>query len=123
MEKAKLCEQELKRKDEYNSLLVQVQAIKDKNLPPEKWTSTQFHTMIKWYRRPEDAAIPSKKADKLTHYFEICGRGDPTEPSLALAAETDNSMAINLPVPVDDGMLPEIDEISNAGLDVAIEGV
>lgn len=94
VEKAKLRERELKRKDEYDSLLVQVQAIKDKNLPPEKWTSTQLHTMIQWYRHPEDAAIPSKKADKLTRYFEICGRGDPAEPSLVLAAEIDNSMAI-----------------------------
>lgn len=79
--------------------------------------------MIKWYRHPEDAPIPSKREDKLPRCYEIYGRGDPAEPQLVLAAEKDSSTAINLPVPIDDGMLPEIDDISNAGFVVAIEGV
>jgi hypothetical protein len=31
-------------------------------------------------KNPEDAAMPSKKNEKLARYFEICSRGDPVAP-------------------------------------------
>jgi hypothetical protein len=64
-------------KDIYNSLHVQVQAIREKNIPPEKWTVAQLNTMIQWHRRPEDAAMPNKNVEKLARYHEIKGCGDP----------------------------------------------
>jgi len=40
-----------------------VEAIRAKNLPAEKWTATELNTMIQWYKQPDDAAMPTKKAD------------------------------------------------------------
>ena len=53
---------------------------REKNLPPEKWMVSGLNTMMQWYKRPEDGAMLSKKADKLTRYHEIKGRGDPPMP-------------------------------------------
>ena len=75
-------EKELKAKDAYDALLVKVEAIRMKNLPPEKWTSSDLGMMIQWYKRPTDEAMPSKKADKLARYLQICARGDPPAPQL-----------------------------------------
>jgi hypothetical protein len=49
--------------------------------------------MILWHKRPTDAAIPSKKKDKLARYQEICGLGDLPEPSIP-----------HLPIPLPDGV-------------------
>jgi hypothetical protein len=81
-----------------------VQAIRDKNLPPEQWTSGQLQVMLKWYKHKDDAAFPSKKADKLTRYYETCGRGDPTAPTVS------ENLAPLLPEIVNDKMLPVIDD-------------
>jgi hypothetical protein len=49
-------------------LLQKVEAIRTKNLPPEKWTSAELNTMIQWYKGPNDSAMPPKKCDKLARY-------------------------------------------------------
>jgi hypothetical protein len=36
--------------------------------------------MLQWYQCPEDAAMPSKKNEKLARYFEICSQGDLVAP-------------------------------------------
>jgi len=84
LQEAKMHEKEVKAKDAYYALLVKVEAIRMKNLPPEKWTSSDLGTMIQWYKRPTDEAMPSKKADKLARYLQICARGDPPVPQLTL---------------------------------------
>jgi hypothetical protein len=61
-----------KKKDIYDVLQVKVQAIKDKNLPPKKWTVSELNTMLQWYKSPSNTAMPSKKADKLARYYQIC---------------------------------------------------
>jgi hypothetical protein len=43
MEEARAHQQQLKKKDIYDMLMVKVQAIKDKNLPPEKWTVSKLN--------------------------------------------------------------------------------
>jgi hypothetical protein len=53
--------QEMKRKDEHDLLSAQMQKIREKNLPPEKWTSGQLQVMLRWYKRKDDIALPSKK--------------------------------------------------------------
>jgi len=79
---AKQRDKQQRAKDLYNSLLQKVEAIRTKNLPPEKWTSAELNTMIQWYKRPNDSAMPPKKCDKLARYREICGRADPQPPQL-----------------------------------------
>jgi hypothetical protein len=81
-----------------------VQAIREKNLPPEQWTSGQLQVMLKRYKHKDDAAFPSKKANKLTRYYEICGRGDPVAPTVS------EHVAPLLPETADDEMLPVIDD-------------
>ncbi len=44
-------------------LQVKVQAIKDKNLLPEKWTLAELNTMLQWYKNPNNTAMPMKKGD------------------------------------------------------------
>ena len=84
MEEEKQRQKQLRAKDLYDVLLVKVQAIRSKNLPAEKWTSSELNTMIQWHKRPDDAAMPSKKADKLARYYDICGRGDPVAPTVPI---------------------------------------
>jgi hypothetical protein len=71
-----------------------VQAIKEKNLPPEQWMVAQVNTIIQWHKQPEDAAMPTKKGEKLASYHEIKGHGDPPEPQLL-----EQSMPPLLPLP------------------------
>jgi hypothetical protein len=80
IEEEKHHQKALRAKDIYNVLQAKVQAIREKNLPPEKWTVSVLNTMMQWYKRPEDGAIPSKKVDKLARYHEIKGHGDPPMP-------------------------------------------
>ena len=58
--------------------------------------------MLKWYKRKDDAAFPSKKADKLTRYYETCGRGGAAAPTVS------ENVAPLLPESPNDAMLPVI---------------
>ena len=82
IEEEKRRQKAARAKDIYDNLKVKVQAIREKNLPPEQWTVAQLNTMIQWHKRPEDAAMPSKKGETLAGYHEIKERGDPQEPQL-----------------------------------------
>lgn len=93
LEEQNLRDKAFKEKEAYDILCVKVQAIRDKNLPPEQWHTNELTTMIRWYKQKTDAKIPSKKSDKLVRYFEICGRGDPPVPELPY----DNRRLILLP--------------------------
>ena len=53
-------------------MLLQVQALKDKNILPEEWTVPL----------PEDTAVPKRKGDMLARYYEIRVRGEPRIPDL-----------------------------------------
>jgi hypothetical protein len=105
VEQQKRTQKELRAKDIYDTLLAKVQAIRAKNLPAEKWTATELTTMIQWYKRPDDTAMPGKKADKLARYYDICARGDPVAPKI--------TTIIPLPTGDDDAddppLLPELD--------------
>jgi len=79
---AKCHKREKKRKAEYDALFVQIQDLKQKNLSPEDWTVPKLTLMIRWYRRPEDAALPKTKKERLVRYYESFGRGDPQVPEL-----------------------------------------
>ncbi len=59
-----------------------MQGIKDKNLPPEKRTVSELNAMLQWYKNPNDTAAPTKKAEKLAKYYQICNQGDPLEPEI-----------------------------------------
>jgi len=65
MKQAKLHHKEKKKKDEYTALFDQVDALKNKSISPEAWTVPQLNLMLRWYRRPEDAPLPTKKAERL----------------------------------------------------------
>jgi hypothetical protein len=82
IEEEKRRQKELRAKDIYDTLFVKVQAIRAKNLPAEKRTTAELNTMIQWHKRPDDSAMPSKKAEKLARYYDICGRGEPVAPKI-----------------------------------------
>jgi hypothetical protein len=46
-------------------LEAKVKAIREKNLPPEKWSVADLNAMLQWYKNPSNTAVPTKKADKL----------------------------------------------------------
>jgi len=81
-EEARVRQQQLRKKDIYDALEAKVKAIREKNLPPDKWSVADINTMLQWYKNPSDTAMPTKKADKLARYYQICMRGDPTGPEL-----------------------------------------
>jgi len=128
MEEEKQRQKQLKAKDLYDVLLVKVQAIRSKNLPAEKWTSSELNTMIQWHKRPDDAAMPSKKADKLARYYDICGRGDPVAPTLpielvppAQLEEDDDDDLPPLPAPdldINNGAVDAAAILATANLDL-----
>ncbi len=111
LEEAKKREKEAKAKDIYDALLAKVEAIRAKNLPPEKWTNSELNTMIQWFKRPNDTAMPTKKAEKLARYYDICGRGDPPVPVLQ------DLPPLPLPAPIDSAAanesVPAIDDHQN----------
>lgn len=100
-------EQEKKRqnmfklKDEYDNLLTKVNAVKAANMPPEKWSASQLHVMVKWYKRDDDNALPSKKSDLLTRYLETCNRGDRVAPLLPETPQLDPIHQELLPISID----------------------
>ncbi len=59
-----------------------MQAIRAKNLPADRWTASKLNMMIQWHKRPDDSAMPSKKAEKLARYYEIYGCGEPVAPNI-----------------------------------------
>jgi hypothetical protein len=77
MEEEKQRQKQLWVKDLYDVLLVNVQAIRLNNLPADTWTSSELNTMIQWHKQPDDAVMPSIKADELARYYDNCGRGVP----------------------------------------------
>lgn len=81
-EEQKKYESMLKLKEEYDNLLAEVNTIKELNRAPEQWSVSQLRTMVKWYKRDEDNAMPGKKADLLSRYQETCSRGDRVAPPL-----------------------------------------
>jgi hypothetical protein len=81
-EEARVHQQMARKKDIYDALRVKVQAVREKNLPAEKWTIAELNSMLQWYKHGTDTAMPTKKAEKLARYHQICNRGDPPEPEL-----------------------------------------
>jgi len=76
-------EKQLQKKNAFDALHSKVQALKDLNLPPEKWNQAQLKIMLRWYKRDGDDKLPTKKVDQLARYYETCNRGDQQAPTLA----------------------------------------
>jgi hypothetical protein len=116
MEEEKQCQKQLRVKDLYDVLLIKVQAIRSKNLPAEKWTSSELNTMIQGHKQLDNAAMPSKKADKLARYYDICGCGDPVAPTVPmqlvpptqLEQDDDADADVIMPLPLDVTELPPL---------------
>jgi hypothetical protein len=112
IEEEKRRQKELRAKDIYDALFVKVQAIRAKNLPADRWTTSELNTMIQWHKRPDDSAMPSKKAEKLARYYEICGRGEPVAPNISGLQPQEEHQEIPEPPP-----LPEPDLAAAADCD------
>jgi hypothetical protein len=61
-----------KKKDEYDALHAKVQEIRRLNLPSEKWTQAQLKVMLRWFKRPDDPKLPTRKQDQHARYAEVC---------------------------------------------------
>jgi hypothetical protein len=91
--------------------------------------------MINWDKRPDDAAMPSKKTDKLARYYDSCGRGNPVAPTLpiqlvppAWLEEDDDDELPPLPAPDLDIINGAVDAAAilataNLDLDAAIDNI
>ncbi len=100
-EKEKTRQAQKKKRDEWEALNAQVQIIRDRNKPPEQWTSEQLKTMLKWYKRPKDEKLPTKKQEMLARYRSTCNRGD--LPAPPLTADIDQGYNPPLPRDTDQG--------------------
>jgi hypothetical protein len=111
---------QLKKKNEYDEPKILVDAIKANNLPPEKWTSKQLNTMLKWYKQDGDPALPKCKPEQLELYHKICDHEDLPPPSLpdelmCLPNEDEDMPPLPLPQPEEDLLIP----LETEGLTVA----
>jgi hypothetical protein len=99
--KQKEYEKHLRKKDEYDALFAQVQAIRLQNLPYNMWTQAHLRTMIKWFKRDGDEKLPSKKSEQIMRYLATCHRGDLPAPMLldGFAAVVLPPLATAAPVP------------------------
>jgi hypothetical protein len=101
MEEQKRNENMVKLKEEFDALLAQVGNIRMLNKSPEQWTVPQLKTMVKWFKRDGDAALPSQKQHLLTRYYETCNREERSAPPLPPPIEMgdehddDNDVVIN----------------------------
>ncbi len=82
-EKRKQCEDEIKNRDNYLKLQGEVGKIWNQNKSPEQWVQKELNVMIRWFRRPGDAKLPTTVVLKHERYNAICGRGDPPPPQLS----------------------------------------
>jgi hypothetical protein len=101
----------MKLKDEYDKLLAKVTTVRALNKPPEKWSATQLHTMVKWYKRDDDNAIPSKKTELLTRYLETCNREERVAPPLPEMPHQPPSDGELPPIEADDDGAKSSDEV------------
>ncbi len=66
----------LRKKDEYDVLLAQVQSEQIRNLPYNMWTQAHLKTMIKWYKRDGDEKLPFKMSEQIARYVHTYYQGD-----------------------------------------------
>jgi len=76
---------QVRKKDEYDTLLAKVEEIKRLNLPYDKWNTAQLKAMVKWYKRDGDEKLPNKKQELIARYLATCGREDLPAPLLPVA--------------------------------------
>jgi len=109
---------QLRKKDEYDALLAKVQAIKNLNLPYDKWNATQLKTMVKWYKRDGDEKLPGKKQELIARYLATCERQDLPPPPLPIGfaplplLPMPEDGAIEAPEPPNGTNVPHSDEIN-----------
>ena len=73
---------QLQKKDTYDALYAKVHAIRELNLPPERWNQAQLKVMIRWFKQDGDEKLLSKKQDQLARYYATCERGELEVPQL-----------------------------------------
>ena len=63
---------QLKRQDGEAALHNKVVAIRQKNKQPEQWDKKDLTTMVSWFKRPGDKALPGNKVQMLRRYYLTC---------------------------------------------------
>jgi hypothetical protein len=63
---------ETRKKDAESHLANKVEAIRAKGLLPSQWDQKDLGTMVSWFKRPEDKALPSTKEQLLRRYYRTC---------------------------------------------------
>jgi len=67
---------QLKRQDGEAALHNKVVAIRQKNKQPEQWDKKDLTTMVSWFKRPGDKALPGNKVQMLRRYYLTCRRNE-----------------------------------------------
>jgi len=65
---------ETRKKDAESHLANKVEAIHAKGLLPSQWDRKDLGTMVSWFKRPGDKALPSTKEQLLRRYYRTCSR-------------------------------------------------
>jgi len=65
---------ETRKKDAESNLANKVEAIRAKGLLPSQWDRKDLGTMVSWFKRPGDKALPSTKEQLLRRYYRTCSR-------------------------------------------------
>jgi hypothetical protein len=65
---------QMKRLDAEAALHNKVIGIRQKNKQPEEWDKKDLTTMVSWFKRPGDKALPGNKVQFLRCYLLTCNR-------------------------------------------------
>jgi hypothetical protein len=67
---------QMKRLDAKASLPNKVTIIRQKNKRPEEWDKKVLTTIVSWFKRPGDKALPGNKAQLLRLYLLTCNQSE-----------------------------------------------
>ena len=66
----------MRKKDAESAIANKVENIHAKGLLPAQWDQKDLRTMVSWFKRPGDKALPSTKIQLLRRYYRTCNRSE-----------------------------------------------
>jgi hypothetical protein len=96
--------QQERRESEEHDLKLKIEEVRHRNLTPEQWGTKELKLMCTWFKRPKDAALPTRKVDLLLRYKATCHRVEyernrkkDSEPEVGKESTPQNPMQLAVP--------------------------
>ena len=119
---------ETRKKDAESALVNKVEGIRPKGLLPTQWDRKDLNTMVSWFKRPGDRALPSTKVQLLRRYHRTCTRSERDRTKLqegeqpVLSDEEDGNCQVSVEVGSGNNTINASSGGGSNGLDVSVRG-